>query len=103
MRGRWYSGYRRSMTIQRVLAIPVLLAACCALTACGDDLSDGDTQVCAAAHEDDARAVYGVAALADDEEIARQASRIQMGTSDESDDDALAQIRSRCTDLGYGG
>lgn len=90
----------RDMKSSLARALPVLIVSIAMVSGCGADLSDGDAKVCAAA-DDDARAVYGAASLAEDEEIAKQAARVQMGTSDASDDDALAQIQSRCAELGW--
>lgn len=86
-------------SLARVL--PLVALSTVVLAGCGSDLTSNDEKVCAAAVDEDAEGVYGTADVADDEEIAREAARIKIGTSSKSDDDAMAQIAQRCQDMGY--
>jgi hypothetical protein len=79
----------------------LLIAFCCLVLFGCKSLTDGDNKVCAASASGNARAVFGVASLADNEDIKKQAARIKMGTPDSSDNDAMNEINKVCNDKGF--
>lgn len=80
----------------------LVLCAACLLAVYGcHKLSDGDKQVCAKAAASDAQGVFSVASLADNKDIKRQAGRIQLGTSDADDRDAMTNVVRICQDNGW--
>lgn len=81
-------------------AAAIATSALFTLAGCGG-LGDGDKQVCDVAARNDARGVYGVASLAEDEDIARQAGRIKPGSTDANDTSAMQEIVKLCKDKGY--
>lgn len=92
-------------TLLRSLVALTALGAFSLTTTCTKDeprpLTAGDQSVCNAAHVNNARTVYNVRHQPTDAELKKQANRIYPGSSDESDTDAIKQIKSRCKDLGY--
>jgi hypothetical protein len=75
----------------------VLICFLCGCT----KLTDGDKKVCSAAASGSAQKVFDVAALAENQEIKKQASRIQLASSKESDRDAMREIIEICKKKGW--
>ena len=58
-------------------------------------------QACAAAQEGDARGVFALQSIIDNEDLKRNADRIKFGTSDSDDDEAMQDMLTICRDKGY--
>ena len=69
----------------------------------GSGLSESDIQACQAAQEGDARGVYALQSIIEDDDLKRNADRIKFGTSDSDDDEAMQDMLTICRDRGYDG